>query len=336
MMRIPYDVIIEKIKEKTSISEEEISSRIKGKMSQLAGLISKEGAAHIVANELGVKLLDVIEGKIKVKNIYPGMRSVETVGKITNLFELREFTKQDGISGKVASFVMADETGSIRVVLWNDQTDKFKELAVGKVVHIRAAYVKENNNNLELHVASKSQLIIDPIGETIGEVAQKQKPVRKPIDQLQSTDANIELLGTIVQIFDPHFYEVCPECNKRAKPKDNQFMCNTHGNVIPAYACVLNLLLDDGSSTIRIVFFRNQLANLLRMDAKDILKFKESPGEFQAIKQSMLGAIIKIVGRVSKNELFDRLEFVAQLVFPEPDPNEELKRLEKEATETIE
>jgi hypothetical protein len=44
----------------------------------------------------------------------------------------------------------------------------------------------------------------------------------------------------------------------------------------------------------------------------------------------MLGNIIKLVGRVKKNDFFDRLEFTAQLVFPEPDPEEEIQRLKAE------
>ena len=34
------------------------------------------------------------------------------------------------------------------------------------------------------------------------------------------------------------------------------------------------------------------------------------------------------MGRVNKNVMFDRVEFVAQLVFADPDPEEEIKRLE--------
>ena len=39
--------------------------------------------------------------------------------------------------------------------------------------------------------------------------------------------------------------------------------------------------------------------------------------------------IVKLVGRGSKNQLFDRLEFTTQLVFPDPNPEEELKRLDQ-------
>ncbi|MFW9876291.1 MAG: DUF2240 family protein, partial [Candidatus Thorarchaeota archaeon] len=81
MIKIPFEDIISKIKEKSNLSEEEINSKIEQKTKQLSGLISKEGAAHIIANELGIKLFEDFSGKLQIKNIVTGMRDVETVGK---------------------------------------------------------------------------------------------------------------------------------------------------------------------------------------------------------------------------------------------------------------
>jgi replication factor A1 len=329
MIKIPYDKIIEKIKEQAKISDSEIDSKIKEKSDQLAGLISKEGAAHIIANELGVKLFE--EGKLKLKDILPGMRSVETIGKITNIFELREFQRKDGSNGKVASFIIADETNRTRVVLWNDQTDILKELKEGTIIQINNGFSKENNGKLEIHTASKSEIIINPEGITIENPVERAKANRKIIKDLSENDSNIELLATIVQVFEPRFYEVCPECNKRLKQKESKLACDTHGEVAPSYGFVMNAILDDGTETIRTVFFKNQLTNLLKTEEADILKFKDSPADFQGIKDSLPGTIIKVVGRTSKNEMFDRLEFITQLVFPDPNPDEELKKLQEEA-----
>ena len=59
MMNMPYEVILERIKEKSELSEAEIIQKIDKKLDQLSGLISKEGAAHILANELGIKIFEV-------------------------------------------------------------------------------------------------------------------------------------------------------------------------------------------------------------------------------------------------------------------------------------
>ena len=61
-----------------------------------------------------------------------------------------------------------------------------------------------------------------------------------------------------------------------------------------------------------------------------MLVFRTSPESFESLKTDMLGNIVKFVGRARKNDFFDRLEFMTQLVFPEPDPEEEIQRLKTE------
>lgn len=325
MIKIPLQQIIETITKESGLSETEINNKINQKLNQLSGLISKEGAAHIIANELGIKLFEQTSGKLQIKNIIPGMRSVETIGKVNQIFEVREFQSQNR-SGKVGSIVIGDETGVIRLVMWGSQTDNISKLNQGDIVKIENAYCRENQGRKEIHMNDRSALTINPEGETLGKVktAEERASAKKmKIENLEESN-NIELLGTIVQVFEPRFYEVCPKCNRRAKQTEGGFECKTHGKITPSYSAVLNLFLDDGTGNIRAVFFKNQADRLIE---KDILQFKDDIPSFDAVKNELLGKIIKIVGRVTKNEMFDRLEFIAQLVFPNPDPEEEIKVL---------
>src|SRR3989338_3088799 len=127
MIKIPYEEILLKINEKTQMQVSEIEDRVEKKMKQLSGLISKEGAAHIVANELGVKVFEPLSGKLQIKNILTGMRDVETVGKVLQVSDAREFLRGDAVS-KVASMLIGDETGTIRVVMWGTQADNAANL----------------------------------------------------------------------------------------------------------------------------------------------------------------------------------------------------------------
>src|SRR3989338_4657127 len=95
MIKIPYEQIIERIKTEANISESGIDDKINVKMKQLSGLISKEGAAHIVANEIGIRLFDAFSGKLQIKNIVPGLRNVDTVGKVLQVYELGDFTTNE-------------------------------------------------------------------------------------------------------------------------------------------------------------------------------------------------------------------------------------------------
>ncbi len=326
MIKIPYEEIVLKINEKTNTPVSEIEIKVENKLKQLSGLISREGAAHIIANELGVKVFEPLSGKLQIKNILTGMRDVETIGKVLQVYETREFMRGDALS-KVASIVIGDETGTIRAVLWGSQADNSSKLEQGAVVKVIGAYVRENNGRKELHLNDRSQFLINPKGESVGDVAMEMKGSRKEIKDLGENDNDVELLGTIVQVFDIKFYEICPRCSKRAKPTAALFECAEHGNVIPAYAYVLNSVLDDGTETIRCVFFRNQVDKLLNMNQEQLLKFRNEPADFEAVKNNLLGTIIKVNGRVNKNSMFQRLEFVANQVDAKPNPEEEMKRL---------
>ena len=94
-----------------------------------------------------------------------------------------------------------------------------------------------------------------------------------------------------------------------------------------AYSYVMNLFLDDGTENIRAVFFRSQIEQLTGKSSSTILSFREDPSGFEQVKHDLLGQIIKVAGRVTKNQMFDRLEFIANAVDSSPNPEEELKRI---------
>lgn len=336
MFKIPLNDIIAKIKQSSSLSEEEINKKIDDKLEELSGLISKEGAAHIIANELGVKLFEQAPpgGSIKIKDIYAGMRGVDTLGKVTRKFELREF-KTEKREGKVASMIIGDETSTIRVVMWGDQTENINKLNEGDIVKIIGGYARESQGNKEIHLNDRAKLTINPEGETVGEVAttpSRPSAQRKQIKDLSEEDQNVEILGTVVQVFEPKFFEVHPDTGRRIRPNEEGKYIDDEGKEVnPDYSYVMNAVLDDGTETIRCTFFRNQADRLLDKTPEQMQDYRKDPSAFEPMKTELLGNIVKLVGKVNKNEMFDRTEFISQLVFPNPDPKEEIERLQSES-----
>ena len=328
MIKVPVDMIIKRIEEETELSEEEVKSKINEKLKQLSGLISEEGAAHIVANQLGVKVLEQ-SGELKIKNILPGMRDVNIAAKIIRIYPVREFEKENR-KGKVGSFLIGDKTGIIRVVCWNDKTEVIDKLEENQIIKIESGYARENRNGKkEIHISNKGKIILDP--DDVKDVDVETETQRKKIIDLEEGDRNVEVLGTIVQIYDPRFFEVCPECNRRAREKEDGYYCDTHEQVEPKYSYVLNLIMDDGSENIRVVLWRQQVEKIFDMPNEELL---EKRGDsFSEIKNELLGKIVLFEGRTSKNDMFDRLEFIANFVNPDPDPEKEVKRLSKKVDE---
>ena len=118
------------------------------------------------------------------------MRNVETVGKVTRTFELRTF-KTETREGKVASLVIGDETGTIRVTMWGDQADNIQKVKEGIIVKVKGAYARDNNGRVEVHMNDQSQLIVSPAGEEVGEVKTTPTSTRKKIQDLSLEEDNV-------------------------------------------------------------------------------------------------------------------------------------------------
>ncbi len=326
MYKIPLNEIKEKVIANGKISAEDFEAMLKAKINELSGLISEEGAAYIIANELGVELV-VQEAKLKIKEIYSGMRNISTLGKVVRKFEIREFKKGES-TGKVCSLVIGDETGTIRAVFWNDQVELLTNVDENDLVLIKDAYVRENNGGKEIHLGDKSELVINPEGEKIENVRQSPDYKRKKIESLKENEEGTEILGTVVQVFDPRFFYVCPQCNRKVNEFEGKFNCDAHGEVQPNLSYVLNLVVDDGTGNIRGVFWKNQVNHLLDKTEEEVANFKDDLTNFENVKTDLLGEQFRIMGRVRKNEMFDRLEFNVQIV-EKAKPEEEIAKMEK-------
>ena len=312
MFKVPLPELKQRILQSEKITAVALDHRIKEKINELSGLITEEGAAHIIANELGVELFNSTS-RLKIKEIYAGMRNVSTLGKVIRKFELREFAKGES-TGKVCSFMVGDETGTIRVVLWNEQTNQFAKINEDDVILLRDGYVRENRNMRELHLGDKSQIEINPPGEIVAKVRSSSSYERKKISELQEGEESAEILGTVIQVFDPRFFDTCSECNRKVTLLNGAAQCAEHGPVQARTSYVMNLILDDGSGTIRGVLWKNQTDHLLQVVNREMDLYKNDLSKFQEVKTELLGEQLKVMGRVKKNDMFDRLEFSVQLI----------------------
>ena len=323
MIRIPLPDMLARIKEKTGISEADLMAKIEAKCQSLAGLISKEGAAHIIANELGVKLL---EGGGKIRDLLPGMRSADVLGRVTQIFETRDFQRADGTAGKVGSFLVGDDTGIIRIVCWGNQADILKQLTQGTPLKITGGMVRENQRGYkEVHLNEQSRLTLNPPEQVPGvKTAQ-----RKTLKELTESEEQVEVVGTVVQVFDPKFFEVCPQCGTRLKEVEGQWVCDEHSALMPDYSYLVNVFLDDGTENIRVVLFRNQAERLLSKTKEQMIAYRVNPETFEPLKTELLGEQFRFIGRAKKNTFFDRIEFIANQVH-KANVEEELAKMNKQ------
>ena len=303
-----FDEILKKIVEKTGSSEDDIKKKIAEKQRELSNLVSKDGAAYIIAKELGIELFPKkTERRLQIKNIVPKIRMLDIDARIVRIFPVKEFESK-GRKGKVASIILGDQSGTIRLTLWDQQTDMIDKLEQGMAVHVFSGYTREGmDGSAEIRLSKSGGLKIleDSDLPEITEIKRVSKAANS-ISELNEGDATT-LRAAVVQLFQTNFfYDVCPDCGKRVT-KDNDYTCAQHGKVKPVTNIVLSGVIDDGTGNIRAVFFRDEALNLIGMNMDDVMEKKDT--FFDDI--DVLGKEFMISGRVRRNKMFKRLEFVA-------------------------
>jgi replication factor A1 len=152
------------LKHRSDYERKDILTMIEEKREELGReVINDESAAMIVARELGVDLHQISpKARQRIEDITESTRNVALTAKVLNIGTVRTFSRKDGgAEGKVASIVVSDETGSIRVVLWDDLTNAVSEdvISIGDVIQVRGAYVKRGlGDALELNLGRMGQI----------------------------------------------------------------------------------------------------------------------------------------------------------------------------------
>ncbi|SDM01343.1 replication factor A1 [Halogranum gelatinilyticum] len=113
--------------------------------------VSIDKAEPAPDEEVDVQVLDTYQ----VEDLSLGLSDVNLKGKVLDTSEIRTFDRDDGSEGRVANLTVGDETGRVRVTLWDEQADRADELDTGVTVEVVDGYVRERDGSLELHVGSR-------------------------------------------------------------------------------------------------------------------------------------------------------------------------------------
>lgn len=314
-LSLMMDELIAKITKTSNLSEDEIKNMIEEKQLELSGLISEEGAAYLVAKELGIEL-GRTEERLNIENVIPGMQNVNITGKIARISPVREF-KTEKAEGRVANITISDRTGSVRMSLWNDEIEKLTGLAAGDIVNIRG-YVKSGYmEQPEIRLGRKGDIIkieSEEFDDVLVSTYQRTAE-RSAISELRENMYR-SVRAPILQVFESNiFYEVCPECKKRLKEGDEGWLCAEHGAVEPEYNIVVSGIIDDGTASLRAVFFTDAAEKLLGITKIEAKKLFDRKKKLEAVLSLVpLGKDFVFEGRVRHNDVFDRLEFIVNNV----------------------
>jgi len=137
------------------VSREAILRRLEEERRRLGGLVSDEVLLRIIAAEYGVKpSTDVSAPSLEIGRLIPGLNDVSVAGRVIAVYHSRAL----GRRSKFASLLVADKSGTLRVVLWNDKADLVDsgKIKASQVVRFLHGYTREGRRgNLELHLGEK-------------------------------------------------------------------------------------------------------------------------------------------------------------------------------------
>jgi replication factor A1 len=111
------------------ISREEFDQRVAEKEKETGGLLDTHTAAMLVVGELG-------RSHVKIRDITRKATICSFFGKVIGAEPLREFTRADGSPGILAKVTLADETGQIVALLWDERAMAAQEISPDEVVEV--------------------------------------------------------------------------------------------------------------------------------------------------------------------------------------------------------
>ncbi|MFA5357464.1 MAG: OB-fold nucleic acid binding domain-containing protein [archaeon] len=156
MKEEPISKLVSEMSKKSGKSEIEISKLIAEKVERFSGLLTEQGAAYMVEKSLGIG--NKAAEYSLISELEEGMRGAEIKGEVKAVFPPKEFTRE-GKKGKLQSVIIGDESGEIRLTLWNDQVEKYG-VTKGSLVEITNGIISAYKEKKQLNLGFNGKIIV--------------------------------------------------------------------------------------------------------------------------------------------------------------------------------
>jgi len=314
-----YEDVLDKIVEETDATEDDIEEEVEEKMEEFEGLVSEEGAIHLVAKEYGVQVEGEGSKELKIKNVVPDMRKVNIKARVLNILDLNTFERDDEEEeGKVQNIVLGDDTGTIRVTLWDEQTEIAEKIEEEDPIQIAGAYtVEDDQGNAEIRLGDESQVAMAD-EEDVPEVESSSgggSMSEVSIGEVATENSQYQVNGMLMAVYTSNpFYRVDPETGDTVREDDDGNLVTDDGKEVdePDHRLAVSGVLDDGTGTVRCVFFGEQARKILGINEET-----EREGDEDAVEEAaeeVVGKELEISGRTRYNDYFDQIEIIANTV----------------------
>ena len=265
--------------------------------------LSEEQASAMFIPELTTLEKAIYDYK-KISDVDEDERDVIIIGRIIELNDVHEFDRDTGETGFVRNIEMADDTGSIKVVLWG--SDAKMDLEMGMPLKLQnPRFSLDMDNRLEATV-SRGTTILKPNESEIEKLPTYDELVEaifvnKTIEALAEDDTNVCVTGVIKEVgVDKNILKRCPNCNGNVEQTIEENVCDFCGHNFdePDYTLMIPTQIEDETGEIQVTFFGKLAEELCGMKTDEVAELIEEGNGVEDKLEGLTGLTVEIIANV--------------------------------------
>jgi ssDNA-binding replication factor A large subunit len=285
--------VVERIlAQRPDITRDQLEDMINKKRETSGDLLSVEGAAHLVAQDLLVATGEKKTKGLQISDLIPQIGDATLAMRVIGVWPKQNFKRKDESEGTFVRLLLGDNTGTISCLVWNSEVVKtFQEKDFeGKIAAVSHGYTRQGlSEKVELHIGNRGSisLLADEKATDIPSVDSFVNPLNKISDELDT----VSIQGTI-----------------KTTPIVSSF--ETGG----ATGTVLRMLLEDDTSVINVVAWNEKVEELKTSRIGDDIRIlngsvrKTSDRQFEVhLDKRSLVRLLNKTDRRSTSESFKAL-----------------------------
>ncbi|WP_303738268.1 OB-fold nucleic acid binding domain-containing protein [Methanobrevibacter thaueri] len=270
--------------------------------------LSEEQASAMFIPELATLEKAIYDYK-KIEDLDEDEEDTIIIGRVIELNEIRNFDRDNGDTGSVRNIEIADDTGSIRVVLWDN--DAKKDLEMGQPLKLQNPRLSLDMDNRLQATVSGGTTVLEPSEKELEDLPSQDELmesifVAKSIESLTEDDTNVHITARIKEVYpDKILLKRCPNCRESVEDSEDEYICDNCGHTFdePKYTLMIPTRVEDDTGEIPVTFFGNLAEELIDMSQEEVISIIEDEGYGIEDKiEDLVNMTIEIIANVSFNE----------------------------------
>ena len=266
--------------------------------------LSEEEASAMFIPELATLEKALYDYK-KIEDLDEDEEDTIIIGRVIEVNDVREFDRDNGDTGFVRNIEIADDTGSIRVVLWDN--DAKNEYEMGQAIKLQNPRLSLDMDNRVEATVSGGTTMLEPSESELENLPSQDELmeaifVQKTIESLYEDDTNVHVTGTIQEVSpDKILLKRCPNCRENVDDSEDEYYCDNCGHSFdePSYTLMIPTRIEDETGDISVTFFGKLAEELIGMDQEKIVSLVEDGYGIEDKLQDLVGVTIEIIANVS-------------------------------------